>query len=268
MRAGTKSAIAEKDNQQQLDSRPGRDLSLVPRCSHTTKEQNMSNRGFETTFIPGQSLKVLLLEDCEADAELCARVLTKAGFALSSDIITTPEEFTDRLQTNDYDIILADYNLPTWNALAALEMLQELGEDIPFILVTGVLAEETALEFIRKGADDYILKDRLGRLPLAVRRVLREQRLLDERQRAAVERERLIIQLQEAAEEVKRLNGLLPICMGCKKILDAKGQWHRIELYIQKHSRGNVSPCICPECSKRVRARGTHPRLQSFKKAC
>jgi CheY-like chemotaxis protein len=227
----------------------------------------MSNRGYETTFVAGQTLKVLMLEDCQRDVELCVRILTKAEFTVESDVVSTAEEFSSRLESNEYDIILADYNLPSWNALEALEMLQQLNEDIPFILVTGVLAEETALEFISKGADDYILKDRLGRLPLAVRRVLREQRLLEERQRATVERERLIMQLQEIAEEVKRLNGLLPICMRCKKILDAKGQWHRIELYIQKHSRGSVSPCICPECSKRVTPR--KPRLlQPLKKAC
>jgi CheY-like chemotaxis protein len=226
----------------------------------------MSNRGYETTFVSGQTLKTLILEDCPADAGLCVRVLAKAGFAVETDLVSTAEDFSEKLENNDYDIILADYNLPAWNALEALEMLEEFGKDIPFILVTGVLAEETALEFISRGADDYILKDRLGRLPLAVRRILREQRLLDERERAAIERERLIIQLQEAAEEVKRLNGLLPICMSCKKILDAKGRWHRIELYIQKHSRGNVSPCICPECSKRVRVQ--RPRLQPLKKAC
>lgn len=225
----------------------------------------MSNRGYETTFVIGQSLKVLLLEDCKADAELCVRVLTKAGFSVSSDIAATAEEFSEKLENNNYDVVLADYNLPTWSALEALERLEEFGKDVPFILVTGVLAEDTALEFISKGADDYILKDRISRLPLAVRRVLREQRLLEERERAAVERERLIIQLREAAEEVKRLNGLLPICMSCKKILDAKGHWHRIELYIQKHSRGNVSPCICPECSKRSTQR---TRLQPLKKAC
>lgn len=227
----------------------------------------MSKRGYETTFVIGQTLNVLMLEDSPVDADLCVRVLAKAGFTVEPDIVSTAEEFSKRLENNDYHIVLADYNLPSWNALEALEMLQQLGEDVPFILVTGVLAEETALEFISKGADDYILKDRLGRLPLAVRRVLREQRLLEERQRATVERERLIMQLQEAAEEVKRLNGLLPICMRCKKILDAKGQWHRIELYIQKHSRGSVSPCICPECSKRVSAR--KPRfMRPLKKAC
>ena len=223
----------------------------------------MSNRGYETTFVTGQTLNVLMLEDNQADAELCMRVLTKAGFAVLPEIVSTAEAFSEKLENNDYDIILADYNLPSWNALEALEMLQQFGNDVPFILVTGVLAEDTALEFITKGADDYILKDRLGRLPLAVRRVLREERLLEERQRAAVERERLIMQLQEAAEEVKRLNGLLPICMGCKKILDAKGQWHRIELYIQKHSRSNVSPCICPQCTKRISA-----RVQPLKTAC
>jgi CheY-like chemotaxis protein len=212
----------------------------------------MSQKSFETSFMVGQPLRVLMVEDSGSDAELCLHALERAGFAVRADIVTTAAEFSEKLGGQAYDIILADHLLPAWSGFEALELLKQSAKDIPFILVTGVLADDTALEFIEMGADDYILKDRMSRLPLAVRRVLREQRLLEERRRASVEREKLIVQLQEVAEEVKRLNGMLPICMSCKKILDARGRWHRIELYIQKHSRGQVSPCLCPECSKKT----------------
>jgi CheY-like chemotaxis protein len=212
----------------------------------------MKKRDYETSFRTGQAVKVLMLEDNAADAELSLMALEKAGFSVKADIVSTYTDFEERLDKGEYDLVLADYQLPGWTGLKALDVLTERGKEIPFILITGHAPEQTALEAITKGADDYIMKDRLSRLPLAVRRVLREQKLLRERRQAAVEREKLIAQLREAAEEVKRLNGLLPICMACKKMLDAKGNWHRIEVYIQKHSRGQVSPCLCPECSEQL----------------
>ena len=212
----------------------------------------MNKQGYETTFHEGQPLRLLMLEDSGEDAELCLRVLERAGFNVHSDVVSTYDDFAERLDKNDYDLVLADYQLPTWTGVKALEFLHERGKEIPFILVTSHVFEETALEVMTRGADDYILKDRLSRLPLAVRRVLREQRLLHERRHVAMEKEKLIAKLQDAAEEVRRLNGLLPICMSCKRILDAKGRWHRIEIYIQRHSRGQVSPCLCPECSSHI----------------
>lgn len=220
----------------------------------------MKRTGYETTFERGQHLKVLLLEDSPEDANLCLITLQRAGYQVHADLVSSYHEFLDHLDRYDYHVVIADYQLPTWTGLKALELMQERGKEIPFILITGHVSEETAMEVINKGADDYVLKDRLGRLPLAVRRVLREQRLIIERRHAALEKEKLIAQLREAAEEVRRLNGLLPLCMGCKRILDAKGQWHRVEIYIQKHSRGQVSPCLCPECSAQLYPPSPRPR--------
>jgi CheY-like chemotaxis protein len=212
----------------------------------------MKRADYQTTFQHGQPIRVLMLEDRAEDARLCLLTLERAGYRVHADVVATCDDFAHHIDKNDYDVVLADYQLPNWTGVKALEVLQERGKEIPFILVSGHVSEETALELITKGADDYVLKDRITRLPLAVRRVLREQRLLRERRQAAVEKEKLIAQLQDAAEEVRRLNGLLPICMGCKRILDAKGRWHRVEIYIQKHSRGQVSPCLCPDCSTQL----------------
>ncbi|MCI0747051.1 MAG: response regulator [Verrucomicrobia subdivision 3 bacterium] len=220
----------------------------------------MKKYEYETTFHRGQPLKVLIVEDTPSDAELCLLTLRRAGYSAHADIVASREEFVARIEAEDYDLVLADYHLPGWTGAQALTILQERGKETPFILVTGHIGDEAALDVISKGADDYVLKDRLSRLPLAVRRVMREQRLMRERRQAAMEKERLIAQLREAAEEVKRLNGMLPICMGCKKILDAKGRWHRIEIFIQKHSRGQVSPCLCPECSQNLYPEYIKPR--------
>lgn len=125
--------------------------------------------------VRGQLLRVLLIEDVPADAELCLQELRRAGFELTADVISTPEKFTELLNAQPYDVILGDYNLPQWTALDALALLKQHGKDLPFILVTGTLGDETAVECIKQGAADYVLKDRLSRLPAAVDRALREK---------------------------------------------------------------------------------------------
>lgn len=212
----------------------------------------MSRRSFETNFVTGQRLHVLLVEDSETDAEFALRALKRHGYAVKADIVASRAEFTEQLSRSKYDVILCDYDLPGWEGMEALEVLKELQQDIPFILVTGALDDATAAALIDKGADDYVLKERLSRLPLAVRRVMREQRLLEERRQAAAERERLIQKLQETLAEVKRLNGLLPICVTCKRVLSVKGYWSRIEVFIERNSEAQVSPSLCPTCAASI----------------
>jgi CheY-like chemotaxis protein len=193
-----------------------------------------------------------MVEDSPADAELNLHALRRHGYNVRADIVSRSEEFLQRLSKAVYDVVLSDYELPEWSGLEVLDHLEKLEQDIPFILVTGVLDDATAAKVIDKGADDYVLKDRLSRLPLAVRRVLREKRLLDERQRAAEERERLIRKLQETLSEVRRINGLLPVCVTCKRILSAKGYWSRLEVYIERYSEARVSPSLCPDCAVKL----------------
>lgn len=129
-------------------------------------------------------LRVLFVEDSQTDVERCLQELQKAGLAAQVDVVDTPEKFSQRLSANRYDIILADYRLQVWTARDALRLLQKLGKDIPFILVSGTFGEDTAVECIKEGASDYVLKDRLARLPVAVRRALEEKSLRDETQSA------------------------------------------------------------------------------------
>ncbi len=133
----------------------------------------------------GRPLRVLLVEHNLEDAELCLRELKKAGFEVSEDIVPTADEFAERVRSKPYDIVLADYRLPNWTGMEALEHLQRQGLDIPFILVTGTLGEEAAVDCIKKGASDYVLKDRLARLPVAIRGALHEKARRD--QAAALE---------------------------------------------------------------------------------
>lgn len=127
---------------------------------------------------------ILLLEDNPADAKLMLRQLKQAGFNVHDDIAKSAEEFKQFAISRDYNLVLADYYVPGWTGLDALRWLRKSGYTVPLILVTGSLGDELAVECLRQGASDYVLKEKMERLPLAVTRALREQQLRDERDRA------------------------------------------------------------------------------------
>lgn len=126
---------------------------------------------------------MLLLEDNREDAELCICKLKSAGLRVNMNITRTSREFMECVRSQTYDIILTDYRLPDWSGLEALNWLRSLGYKTPFILVTGTLSDELAIECIRAGATDYVLKQNLERLPVAVRRALEEEELRKDRDR-------------------------------------------------------------------------------------
>jgi PAS domain S-box-containing protein len=131
-------------------------------------------------------LRVLLVEHEPTDVELCTKALRDAGYSMQLDVVSTPEEFARRLDSSPYDVVLSDYNIPGWSGMDVLHLLREKGKDMPFLLVTGALGEETAVSCIQQGVSDYILKDRLARLPHAIDRAIGEQRLREERHRAGL----------------------------------------------------------------------------------
>ncbi len=144
---------------------------------------NQATAGAQTimTWNLSKPLHVLVIEHTMADAELNLHELQRAGFLCRPHIVGTHAEFLDHLKRFQYDIVLADYRLPGWTGMEALSVLRKSGREIPFILVTGTLGEETAVECIRQGATDYVLKDHLARLPLVVSRALEEKTLRDAR---------------------------------------------------------------------------------------
>lgn len=119
-------------------------------------------------------LHLLLVEDCESDAALIARVLVKAGYDVTHCRVESGEAFSAALAERDWDIVISDYNLPQFDAGDALALLRESGRDLPFIVVSGTIGEETAVALMRAGARDYVLKSNLVRLPPAVSRELAE----------------------------------------------------------------------------------------------
>jgi DNA-binding NtrC family response regulator len=199
-----------------------------------------------------EEVRILILEDVPADAELMERELHKGGIEFSAKRVETKETFLKELKDFVPDLILADLTLPTFNGIGALAIVQERYPDIPFIFVSGTIGEELAIETLKRGAADYVLKDRLSRLVPAVNQALSKAEVRVNLKRAEEEREKLIHELQEALAKVKTLSGMLPICASCKNIRDDKGYWNQIESYIRDHSEAEFSHSICPDCKKKL----------------
>src|SRR4051812_6310854 len=131
-------------------------------------------------------LRLLMLEDNPSDAKLVQYELRRCGFELDVCLTDSEEEYLARLNP-DLDLVLCDFNLPQFDALRALELLHQSGVDVPFIIVSGTIGEEAAAECIKRGATDYLLKDRLSRLGQAVKLALDQRRLRREKQKAEEE---------------------------------------------------------------------------------
>jgi PAS domain S-box-containing protein len=127
---------------------------------------------------------VLFVDDCSEDVRLSIRTLEKVGYEIHPHAVDTREQFRQSLDSGEWDLILCDYRLPGWSGADVLAMVRESGRELPVVLVTGTLGEETAVEMIKLGAADFVLKQRLFRLPLAIERALREKQIREERRRA------------------------------------------------------------------------------------
>lgn len=121
-----------------------------------------------------RSLRVLIVEDSEFDAQIMVTLLRKGGYEVSFERVENAEALRAALKSRSWQLILADYNLPSFNAPAALEVLKESGLDLPFIIVSGGIGEDIAVACMKAGAHDYLMKGNLHRLAPAVERELRE----------------------------------------------------------------------------------------------
>ncbi len=119
-------------------------------------------------------LRVLIVEDSETDAKLVVRELRRANRPLEFERVEDAPSMRDALVRGPWHVVISDWSMPTFSGLAALAIVKELGLDIPFVIVSGTVGEETAVEAMRAGAHDYVLKDRLTRLLPAIERELRE----------------------------------------------------------------------------------------------
>jgi signal transduction histidine kinase len=156
------------------------------------------------TVVEPRKLRVLLIEDNGDDAELAISELRRGGFEVFSDLVQSKRELEECLQRKSYDVVLADYNLPQFRGMEALEMMRKKGVSTPLILVTGAMNSVTAVECVKQGATDYVLKDHLSRLTLCVRRALEEMRLREEGKRAQDELARKMEELGRSNRDLEQ----------------------------------------------------------------
>src|SRR5882672_8886594 len=136
---------------------------------------------------PGKSCRILFLEDNPDDVELMQHELNEAKFQFTSQRADTKVEFLRQVFEFKPDVILADYSLATFNGMQAFHMLRMEKLIIPFILVTGVLSEQLALECMKEGVDDFILKSSFRRLPASIMNAVRKKETEQEQNRMAAE---------------------------------------------------------------------------------
>jgi len=147
---------------------------------------------------------VLLIEDTPDDALLVERALVKAGYELTILRVENALAMSDALDRESWDVVISDYNLPSFDAPAALSLLQAHDLDIPFILVSGTVSEHAAVTSMKAGAHDYLLKSNLKRLGPAVARELQEARNRSERRKAEQALRESEARYRENAVEIER----------------------------------------------------------------
>jgi len=146
---------------------------------------------------PNRKLRILILEDQNADADLMEYELRKGGIIFFSKRVQTKEDFLKELNTSMPDLILSDYKLPSFDGSSALAIARDHYSDVPFIFVSGTIGEELAIETLKGGATDYVLKERLTRLVPAASRALREAEERTARKKAEEQLQKRVKELEE-----------------------------------------------------------------------
>lgn len=171
-------------------------------------------------------LRILHLEDNQTDAELVKEILSLEDLNFTIAKVDNREDFVNIINEESFDLILADYSLPSFDGLSALKETRERGLSVPFILVSAVLGEELAIEAMHSGATDYVLKSRLERLVPAILRAIREVEDRDQRIKLESEISELIVMYEKIAERVR----------GFLKMNLPSGKYSMVDKYLEELS--------------------------------
>lgn len=188
-------------------------------------------------------MKILLIEDNEDDARLIQRLLRR-GTGSPPDI-RHADSLSSAIQTlvreeKPFDIILSDLGLPDSLGMETFSRLHAWRPKTPIIILSGLSDEGLAIKAVGSGAQDYLVKGQVDSA-LLVRSIL-----------YAMERQKLLTQLEESLKEIQTLKGLIPMCAWCRKIRDDKGYWKKVETYIEELTSVAFTHGICPECVKKI----------------
>ena len=187
-------------------------------------------------------IKILLVEDDLTDAELIRAVLSEET-DLKRDIRHADKLSLaiDCLNNDDFDVILSDLSLPDSQGIDTFAHIRDRAPNIPIIVLTGLDDKVTALKAVRKGAQDYILKEQINNCHLLSHAIL-----------YAIERHKLLMELKKKMKEIKTLRGLIPMCAWCRKIRDDNGYWKKVEEYISEHTDAAFTHGMCEECAEKA----------------
>lgn len=202
-----------------------------------------------------KSIQVLMIEDSLDDSLLIQEVMI---YHPTEEIQEPVVEFVVKTHLQEgvnflsdpnqqAELVLLDLQLPDSSGIDSFHTLHKAFPRIPIIVLTGLNDETLAREAVSGGAQDYLFKDEINRSLLT-----RSIHYAIERSRILHEKESLIVELKEALENVKRLQGLLPICSNCKKIRNDDGYWAQVDQYLQEYSEVKFSHGLCPDCAREM----------------
>jgi DNA-binding NtrC family response regulator len=160
-----------------------------------------------------QGLKILILEDNESDADLLIRELKKSGLSFTAEIVQTRISFENALESFDPDLILSDYSLPSFDAVTAFQIKQDKYANTPFIIVSGIIGEENAVELIKAGVTDYVSKNKLFTLSTKINRALndtqaRKEKIITDEKLKAINQELLELNQELEVRVINRTKAL------------------------------------------------------------
>ena len=200
-------------------------------------------------------LRILHLEDNPDDTELTESVLSEEGIEAELVRVDTRDDFLAALEQDQFDLIIADYKLPSFDGMSALELARSNRPDLPFILFSGTIGEEKAVEAIKGGATDYVLKARMSRLVPSMRRALRETVERTKRREAEDELLKANQHLQEANAQLERLTEVDPLT----EVLNRRGLERNLSIEVNRAWRtGSGFVAVLIDCDKFKQINDTH----------
>ncbi|HOE10917.1 MAG TPA: response regulator [bacterium] len=210
------------------------------------------------TLADGPVFRVLIVENNEQDCVAVRKALQRGQSRWEIEECVRGEDALEQIRKKPfhYHVALIDHRLPGMSGLVLCKRLLAEGIPVPLAIITGDGSEELAVEALKAGVADYIIKDPgqgyLQQLPVVLQDVVRKRQDIAARRKMEIERDKVIRELKETLAKVKTLSGVLPICARCKKIRDENGEWTQIEVYIRDRSDVRFNHEICPDCAREL----------------
>ena len=193
-------------------------------------------------------IKTLILEDDPEDMLILEKVIKNISLRnIRYNAVTKLAQAVSLLKKDKFNLVISDLTVPDSRGMDTFNGLRAAAPETPIIILTGMDDESMAIQAMRKGAQDYLIK---GEITASL--LLRSMSYAMERNALIQERLKLIAQLTDSISKIKALSGLLPICAGCKKIRNDKGYWEQVENYLKAHAGIEFTHGFCPDCLVRL----------------